>query len=143
MSATDSAPTPFDLLAEAAAELQAEEDSRAGEQNAAVGPKVTIPDPDHVIGDRPCPLCDGRGSVPFEVRQSPRYERCPDCVGTGTVFTGSFDPECATLLCERCQGRGFVSKETGEVPREIGNPLGEPPFPGMQWNAERHEWVWP
>lgn len=143
MSAAEIEDKVAGLLAEAELELSSILDSGEGEQEMFPAAQVPIPDPNGVIGDRPCPTCEGRGSVPFEIRQSPRYESCPDCVGTGVVLTGSFDPAVATILCERCTGRGYVDKATGEVPRLLHNPQGEPPFEGMKWNDEAGEWRWP
>lgn len=140
MSATDTVATPADLLAEAGRELGYDVDASPGERPAPSVPQVTIPDPDHVIGNRPCPVCDGIGQVPFDIPQSPRYRACPDCKGTGNVLTGSFDPDCAMILCERCFGKGYVDAATGELPAEVNNPNGVAPFPNMEWDPAKNEW---
>lgn len=44
-----------------------------------------------------------------EYVESKDYQPCPECNALGKVRTGSKVPNQETLLCPRCQGRGFVS----------------------------------
>jgi hypothetical protein len=108
-------------------------------------PSVEPADPLHLIGERPCPTCDGAGSIPYGVMQSPRYHACDECGGVGQVLTGALVAESAVVDCEACLGRGY--RET--QPPAAGGPdlqpgpgaPGQAPYPGAEWDQAAGVWV--
>ena len=111
----------------------------------AAAPSVEPADPLHLIGERPCPTCDGAGAIPYGVMQSPRYHACDECGGVGQVLTGALVAESAVVDCEACLGRGY--RET--QPPAAGGPdlqpgpgaPGQAPYPGAEWDQAAGVWV--
>lgn len=62
-----------------------------------------------LLAGEECPMCKGDGVLAIEPPADPRAERCADCDGLGTVYTGSRVPESATRPCGKCSGAGFVN----------------------------------
>lgn len=137
--------------ADDAAELsqqRAEENDHAEAPEESVAeddaPELTLDDPYGMIGERPCPTCDGAGEIPFNVLQSPRFECCDECGGIGTVRTGSLVPESAMQVCEKCNGGGYVATAetfpgptSGILPETL--PV-NPPWPGAVFNETTGSW---
>lgn len=108
------------------------------------------PDPLHLIGNRPCPVCDGAGEIPFGVLQSPRFRPCEECGGVGQVLTGSLIAEASVFDCPACTGKGYreVTPATGIDPYAdvVAVPTAPtaadaPPWPGATWDVSTARWV--
>lgn len=109
-----------------------------------------LPDPEHLVGDRPCPICDGAGRIPFSIRQLPGFRRCEDCGGVGQGLTGSLVGDASVFDCPSCEGHGYTT--TGPAPAGVGagatlpaaaapTAADAPPWPGATWDVSTARWV--
>lgn len=133
-------PGPPSVEPEASVEPAADDEPAAGE-----APELDLPDPLHLIGDRPCPVCEGAGTIPFGVLQSPRFRPCDECGGIGQVLTGSLRPEASVFDCPGCEGAGYKTVPQADTPAappqpQIG-PEGPPPWPGATYDHVAGAWA--
>lgn len=97
-----------------------------------------------ILGDRPCPQCEGTG------RGGPRRVTCPKCEGTGAGLRGGRGTCRAclglghgwqrddSLPCRRCEGRGILAETRYDwVPEEVMDQVAYRVFlrpGGPTWN---------
>lgn len=59
---------------------------------------------------------------PVELKPLPGYRACESCGGEGKGYTGSHNPEHATITCLDCHGRGYKSDAAVAPPNGNGVP---------------------
>lgn len=93
----------------------------ADEESGDPATPTPEPPPDGLVN---CPVCNGEGRVPEQLRHAPDTDTCPDCGGLGVVGTGSLLSEYAVIACRKCMGNGYVDKPQSFEPAAVTPDLG-------------------
>lgn len=94
---------PVDVDGEEEGEGEEEPEGLGVEFDATGEPRVPE-------GYQLCPVCDGGGAIPEDVRGDPNSRPCGVCHGYGRLVTGSLVAAHAVVDCLDCNAQGYVTR---------------------------------